>query len=256
MQIGPHTLPNNLILAPMAGITDRPFRELCRQFGVGLAVSEMVASNPDLQKHRRTLLKTDYTGETGFRSVQILGTNPQQMADAALLNQQAGLSRQIRLHQSSIEQFCDDNQQSFDLIICHAVLEWAENPQSLISRLSHQLQPGGQLSLMFYNQHSLVLRNALRGNLRKVKRADWSGDGKGLTPYQPLDPEQVYVWMRDSGFEITETSGIRCFYDYLPPKVRQSYAFEDILELERNHYRQQPYIHMARYIHVLATGHK
>jgi len=90
MQIGPYTLQNNLILAPMAGITDRPFRELCRQFGVGLAVSEMVASNPSLQKHRRTLLKTDYTGETGLRSVQILGTDPQQMADAAVLNQQRG----------------------------------------------------------------------------------------------------------------------------------------------------------------------
>jgi len=74
----------------MAGITDRPFREICRQFGAGLAVSEMVASNPALQKHRRTLLKTDYTGETGLRSVQILGTNPQQMADAARLNQQRG----------------------------------------------------------------------------------------------------------------------------------------------------------------------
>ena len=90
MQIGPHKLKNNLILAPMAGITDRPFRELCRQFGVGLAVSEMVASNPTLQKHRRTLLKTDYTGESGLRSVQILGTDPQQMADAALLNWQRG----------------------------------------------------------------------------------------------------------------------------------------------------------------------
>ncbi|MFW5443535.1 MAG: tRNA dihydrouridine synthase DusB [Methylococcaceae bacterium] len=90
MQIGPYTLKNNLILAPMAGITDRPFRELCRQFGVGLAVSEMVASNPTLQKHRRTLLKTDYTGESGLRSVQILGTDPQQMADAAKLNQQRG----------------------------------------------------------------------------------------------------------------------------------------------------------------------
>lgn len=90
MQIGPYTLKNNLILAPMAGITDRPFRELCRQFGVGLAVSEMVASNPALQKHRRTLLKTDYTGEEGIRSVQILGTDPRQMADAALLNQQRG----------------------------------------------------------------------------------------------------------------------------------------------------------------------
>ena len=90
MQIGPYTLENNLILAPMAGITDRPFRELCRRFGAGLAVSEMVASNPLLQKHKRTLLKTDYTGESGLRSVQILGTNPQHMADAALLNQQRG----------------------------------------------------------------------------------------------------------------------------------------------------------------------
>lgn len=90
MQIGPYQLKNNLILAPMAGITDRPFRELCRQFGAGLAVSEMVASNPALQSHKRTLLKTNYTGESGLRSVQILGTNPQQMADAALLNLQRG----------------------------------------------------------------------------------------------------------------------------------------------------------------------
>ncbi len=90
MQIGSYTLKNKLILAPMAGITDRPFRELCRQFGVGLAVSEMVASNPALQKHKRTLLKLDHTGESGFRSIQILGTDPQQMADAAKLNQQRG----------------------------------------------------------------------------------------------------------------------------------------------------------------------
>lgn len=74
----------------MAGITDRPFRELCRQFGAGMAVSEMVASNPALQKHKRTLLKTDYSGESGLRSVQILGTDPQHMAETALLNEQRG----------------------------------------------------------------------------------------------------------------------------------------------------------------------
>lgn len=90
MRIGPYQLDNNLILAPMAGITDRPFRELCRRFGAGLAVSEMVASNPALQKHRRTLQKTDHQGETGLRSVQILGTDPKQMADSARLNQQRG----------------------------------------------------------------------------------------------------------------------------------------------------------------------
>lgn len=90
MHIGPYQLNNNLILAPMAGITDRPFRELCRQFGAGLAVSEMVASNPALRQHKRTLLKTDHSGETGLRSVQILGTDPQHMAEAAKLNVQRG----------------------------------------------------------------------------------------------------------------------------------------------------------------------
>src|SRR5512139_3613643 len=90
MQIGPYQLDNNLILAPMAGISDRPFRELCKQFGAGLTVSEMVASNPALRHHKRTQLKTDHGSETGIRSVQILGTDPQQMADAAKFNAQRG----------------------------------------------------------------------------------------------------------------------------------------------------------------------
>lgn len=90
MYIGPHELFNNVILAPMAGITDRPFRELCKQFGAGLAVSEMVASNPALREHKRTLLKADQRGESGLRSVQILGTDPEQMADAARLNADRG----------------------------------------------------------------------------------------------------------------------------------------------------------------------
>ncbi|NOQ15049.1 MAG: tRNA dihydrouridine synthase DusB [Methyloprofundus sp.] len=90
MKIGPYQLNNNLILAPMAGITDRPFRNLCKQFGAGLAVSEMVASNPALRKHKRTLLKADHSGEIGIRSVQILGTNPEQMAEAAQFNEQRG----------------------------------------------------------------------------------------------------------------------------------------------------------------------
>jgi len=90
MKIGPYQLQNNLILAPMAGITDRPFRNLCKHFGAGLAVSEMVASNPALRKHKRTLLKANHTGEIGLRSVQILGTNPEQMAEAAQFNAQRG----------------------------------------------------------------------------------------------------------------------------------------------------------------------
>lgn len=90
MQIGPYRLANNLILAPMAGVSDRPFRELCTQLGAGLAVSEMVASNPALRHHKKTLLKTSHNEETGVRSVQILGTDPLQMADAARFNVHQG----------------------------------------------------------------------------------------------------------------------------------------------------------------------
>jgi len=90
MKIGSHTFNNRLILAPMAGITDKPFRMLCRHFGIELAFSEMVSSNPALQKHRTTRLKTDYIDEPGICAVQILGTDPQQMAEAARLNEQRG----------------------------------------------------------------------------------------------------------------------------------------------------------------------
>jgi tRNA-dihydrouridine synthase B len=86
MRIGPYQLANNVVLAPMAGITDRPFREICKRFGAGLTVSEMTASNPALRQHVRTLLKAEGKGESGLRSVQILGTDPAQMADAARFN--------------------------------------------------------------------------------------------------------------------------------------------------------------------------
>lgn len=90
MNIGPYSLKNNLILAPMAGITDRPFRKICRRFGASLAVSEMVASHPGLQTHRRTLLKADHSGEEAPRSVQIVGADPKHMAEAARFNEARG----------------------------------------------------------------------------------------------------------------------------------------------------------------------
>lgn len=86
MQIGPYTLPNALFVAPMAGVTDRPFRQLCRQFGAGYAVSEMVTSRPDLQKSLKTSRRANHDGEPGPIAVQIAGTDAQMMADAARYN--------------------------------------------------------------------------------------------------------------------------------------------------------------------------
>ncbi len=90
MQIGPYTLDNPMILAPMAGVTDRPFRQLCKSQGAGMTVSEMISSNPSLRNTRKSRLKADHSGEIGLRSVQILGTEPQVMAEAAQYNVDRG----------------------------------------------------------------------------------------------------------------------------------------------------------------------
>jgi len=86
MKIGAHQLRNALFVAPMAGITDRPFRRLARRYGASLAVSEMVSSRPELRESRKTRLRLDHRGEPGPISVQIAGADPALMADAARFN--------------------------------------------------------------------------------------------------------------------------------------------------------------------------
>ncbi|NDP42442.1 MAG: tRNA dihydrouridine synthase DusB [Aromatoleum sp.] len=90
MHIGPYALPNNLAVAPMAGVTDRPFRRLCKRLGAGYAVSEMVASNPRLWNTGKSLRRTDHVGEVAPIAVQIAGADPQMMADAARYNVDRG----------------------------------------------------------------------------------------------------------------------------------------------------------------------
>jgi tRNA-dihydrouridine synthase B len=90
MQLGAHVLRNGLFVAPMAGVTDRPFRALCRRFGAGLAVSEMVSARPELRGTRKSRLRREHSGEAGPVSVQIAGAEPQMMAEAARLNADEG----------------------------------------------------------------------------------------------------------------------------------------------------------------------
>jgi tRNA-dihydrouridine synthase B len=86
MQLGAFTLPNALFVAPMAGVTDRPFRKLCKRLGAGYAVSEMVTSRPDLQDSLKTSRRANHEGEAAPIAVQIAGTDAQMMADAARYN--------------------------------------------------------------------------------------------------------------------------------------------------------------------------
>ncbi|WP_339938876.1 tRNA dihydrouridine synthase DusB [Undibacterium luofuense] len=90
MQIGPHVLRNNLFVAPMAGVTDRPFRQLCKELGAGYAVSEMAASDPRLWQTEKTSRRLNHDGEMEPRAVQIAGADPVMLADCARYNADKG----------------------------------------------------------------------------------------------------------------------------------------------------------------------
>jgi len=90
VKIGPYTLPSNVLLAPMAGVTDRAFRQLCRRFGAGLAASEMLTAEVRLWNTPKSRRRMDHTGEPSPRVVQIAGYDPVMMAEAARLNVDAG----------------------------------------------------------------------------------------------------------------------------------------------------------------------
>lgn len=90
VKIGTYQLANNVMLAPMAGITDKPFRQLCCQLGAGLAVSEMLSANPKVWKTDKSKLRMVHSAEAGIRSVQIAGSDPDEMAFAAQVNVENG----------------------------------------------------------------------------------------------------------------------------------------------------------------------
>ena len=90
MQIGPYTLSNPIALAPMAGVTDRPFRQLCRELGAGYVVTEMIAADPSLRETRKSMWRSDFDGEATPIAVQIAGSDPEWLAEAARYNVELG----------------------------------------------------------------------------------------------------------------------------------------------------------------------
>ena len=90
MQLGPYLLRNNVFVAPMAGVTDRPFRQLCKELGAGYAVSEMAASNPRVWASEKTSRRINHDGEMEPKAVQIAGADPQLLAEAASFNIERG----------------------------------------------------------------------------------------------------------------------------------------------------------------------
>ncbi|MCX8663108.1 tRNA uridine 5-oxyacetic acid(34) methyltransferase CmoM [Gilliamella sp. B2911] len=149
----------------------------------------------------------------------------------------------------NLDKFID---QPFDLVICHAVLEWVADPVQIIQSLKRHLKKEGYLSLMFYNYHGLLFKTVTLGNFGYTQSGLAKRKKKTLSPDYPRDPNQVYQWLIEQSFEITNKTGIRVFHDYLTNKSKAETHFDQLLEIEKQYCQIEPYINLARYILVTA----
>lgn len=139
--------------------------------------------------------------------------------------------------------------QKFDLILCHAVLEWLANPEQIMDFfdefLNDDITNGGVLSLCFYNPASLIYRNLVMGNFNQLTHPK-PADTKSLTPNNPTDPRQVRAWLEQHDYQLISQSGIRVFSDYAPLKRGGLNNPDDIVAMELRYAQTEPFCHMGR----------
>ncbi len=164
------------------------------------------------------------------------------------------LAHRLELFHGSIQEHSPKTLSGYDLVLCHAVLEWVKDPEDLIRHLMRFLAVDGMLSLTFYNLTGMIFKNLLRTNYKKIIEKDFSGLPGGLTPTWPRRPDDVLEWLSFHSFQILCHSGIRVFHDYILDIKDRDREPETVMELELSLSRRLPYRDMGRYQHIL--GHR
>ncbi|MDT3708690.1 MAG: methyltransferase domain-containing protein [Pseudomonadaceae bacterium] len=138
----------------------------------------------------------------------------------------------------------------FDLVICHAVLEWLAEPQAILPLLHHLTASDGWLSLAFYNRDALIYRNLLKGHFKKLRAQSFAGERQSLTPQQPLDPRELATQLAPL-WQVEHRSGVRVFHDYMPPEFQVRTEPAELLEMELAYRRHPTFAGLGRYLHWL-----
>jgi S-adenosylmethionine-dependent methyltransferase len=142
----------------------------------------------------------------------------------------------------------------FDVIVCHAVLEWLADPRDALAALARLLKPGGCLSLMFYNANAALLKCALAGEFaaalhEREAGAARRGWGEGATP---LAERAVRGWLSELALTVRSKAGIRIFHDLVHDQALMAERLDDLLALEQAMRRVEPFASMGQHVHVLA----
>lgn len=175
-----------------------------------------------------------------------------------IAKQNAGETAQtIIWHTCPYQQLDDKLTGKYDLILCHAVLEWLAEPKLIMDFFDRWLVDDraekGVLSLCFYNPASFVYRNLVMGNFNLLHNKDFKADNGSLTPNHPVAKDEVLAWINDHHYQILHTSGLRVFHDYSPLKRGGHTNPQAVIEMEVAYSGQDPYKWLGRYLHFLVS---
>ena len=205
----------------------------------------------------------DLGGGLGFFSIQLsrLGhevcftdISPVMTQKARRLARQAGVDENIDWYILSYQKFVEQHQGKFDLVLCHALLEWLEQPEQVFSAIVNLLETRGILSLCFYNPAGMVYRNLICGNFNRVaSQQEYQADKGSLTPDNPCTVTEVKQWLVDNQLEIEAVSGVRVFSDYVVEKRGGLKSPAAVLNMELQYSQLEPYKWLGRYLHFMAS---
>lgn len=157
-------------------------------------------------------------------------------------------------YQELEEKLVTEKYEKFDLIMCHALLEWLAEPAAVMEFFGQQLTDNGALSLCFYNPASFDYRNLIMGNFNLLDNTQYKADNKkSLTPNHPVAKEEVESWLVIHHYQVVRTSGLRVFHDYAPLKRGGHNDPDAVIRMELRYSQLEPYKWLGRYLHILAT---
>ncbi|MBT1451976.1 methyltransferase domain-containing protein [Glaciecola sp. XM2] len=139
----------------------------------------------------------------------------------------------------------------YDLVVCHAVLEWLEHPLQALDALLAHVKVDGQMSVSFFNQQAMLFNNAIYGNFDYIEKGMKVRNVVRLNPHNPQSPASVleHLAKRDD-ISIELSAGIRCFHDYMRDPSMQSNRFDELLALEKQYGAQTPYKWLGKYFYI------
>lgn len=140
----------------------------------------------------------------------------------------------------------------YDLVVCHAVLEWLQHPVEVIRKLVDLVKPGGHLSLSFFNYDAQLFGNMLYGNFNYVDQGMSTKNIVRLSPKNPQKPKVILSLLGTLPVQVIKQVGIRCFHDYLKQPEKQTSEYEQLKRLEIEYGSTEPYSWLGKYFLIIS----